>query len=368
MVDKNNNKSKQKKPLPPIQQPKDQPKGKPEDKSVEPEPEISLGDEFNVNGKGGSKGIDSEFDLEGSGSAAGLLDQELPADDTQLGGILDELYKGEGFQPIDETIKKAKDYTSFRHDDVMAGLEWKRHNRIYYDGNIAIAFVQKNGYSKTKAYVMCGYGFKNFLEKPELLKSLECKVGEKSMSLHNLIKNIIKSKYLKVEGRKAFARVYDRGEGRIAVGYSVVYDQSVDKEIKDVSATARQLNKNMGSTLEQALEYTKKGKVEYVSGLDVVGMYMEAFKEQAIEEPVLMDPASSESLGVSDDSKSGMLPEAEPDAFKVAIRAAAVDYAGQQAAKKPGVFEKKTPLYDKVLALWSFGKGSGKKPKKKQKQ
>lgn len=108
----------------------------------------------------------------GSGSAQGLLDDKAALDDSVLGGVFDDLYGEES----SEKSKKPKNYTAFRPDEAMSNMGWKRHNRIYYKDGIAIAFIKKKDAPITKAYVLLGYGFKNFVEKSDNLKNISCQI------------------------------------------------------------------------------------------------------------------------------------------------------------------------------------------------
>lgn len=168
------------------------------------------------------------------------------------------------------------------------------------------------------------------------------------MPLHDLIKRV-KVKHLKVNGRKPFARVYDRGNAGIALGYSVAYDPNTnsDGQIQTVSTKARDLHSDIGTILNKALAYTKKGEVEYIPALEVVEMYRKVYGLQEKVEPVLAadDSAQIEDLGLE-------------------IKKATINYAGQQAAKRQDVSEKGLPWYGRVSALWPFGKKEkAKKPK-----
>jgi hypothetical protein len=228
----------------------------------------------------GESGVDTGL-KEFGGSGSGLLDVGLEADDTQLGGILDEIYgpAAAGLKPA--MPRQHDNFNVLLYDKVMKKEGWKRKGEVYFDDYRAIVFIKKNNAEKPKAYVMFEYSLRDFVSELGSIKDIKCRIGKKVMSFYNFLEDV-RRKYLMTGSRKSLTLIRDTLKPRIALGYSMAYDpeKNLEEQITAISNESKELNGGIRDTLNQACEGGEEKKVKYTRGTRAFELYVKAEQQQ----------------------------------------------------------------------------------------
>lgn len=300
---------------------------------------------------------DSEIELSGSGSGSGLLDLNLPADDSAMGNILSEIYTEEGLSP-GVPSKKAQaamatlEKRIYAHDEIMAKEGFtKVHNFYYSDGMRNILFSKdKNG--KPRAFVFYGYSLRNIVHAGSTMKVL--KVSGSGVNPYKYLEQLA-AQYFKGDGVLGEGIIPSNKVSRVVFGYSVKYDPNdtgkLEAAIKAIAKAAEEKYQKMKLQIEK--ELGQGTQIVGISGQAAFDLYRAGVdKYRHLKgRNVIAEAAAPEGS-----RQFGDLGEA--------IKEAQAQYKGNQVVSLSGgrgkpisVTPVAQPWYRRISALWPFGQG-----------
>lgn len=312
--------------------------------------EIPLPDESQLP-DGTQLGTD-ELKLEGSD--AGLLDLDKDADDSVMGGLLNEIMVEEGLggaPPTKVSFEKARLAKSSLerriqfHDEIMSGNGFSKVHNYYYTDGIRDIVFSKDRDGKPRVFVMFGYSLKDILLQGKTMREMSASVDEATMESYKFFDKLAKS-YFVGGNKKGEGIAPDNKHSRVAFGYSVAYNPNDKGRLKEVIEgiieDAKQIDEKIKGEIEEKLGEGEG--IKRISGEATYRLYNWAYQQYTIK-------------------KSPQLEGVEP--LGPVIEAATANYdQAEQAKKGRPPLTKKQPMYVRVVsALWPFGKKQDKKPK-----
>ncbi len=320
------------------------------DKGGEVEPDFDFGKDL-------EKLDDSEIKLVGSGSGSGLLNLDLPADDSTMGALLGEIYT-EGAPLLRALSKKAQEARAsleakiYAHANIMSSLGYRNIGGYYYTNGVTNIFFSKDKGGQPRAFVFYGYSLRTIVHAASTMKALQ--VGVNGKPAYQYLDQLATT-YFKGDGVLGEGIIPSNKFSRVVFGYSVAYDPNntdkLEPTLKAIVKAAEEKDQKMKLQIEKDLgQGTQIRRISGQAAFDLYRVGVDKYRHLK---------GRSVSAEAAAPEGSGQLVD-----LGEAIEDAQAHYGGNQAVSLSGgrgkpisVTPVAQPWYRRISALWPFGQG-----------